>query len=146
MLLLSIWTTSCVEFGLRHHSQYTTGGFSFYPHRFQLFHSPQHSWGIRLFIYFPQLINDLREDNTTKSTDADSRMTIRRIAYGLTDFISLTTNMPIGLYLSILKPFIIPLGFTATATICLLTTSKKCMRGSVLCQQLSGRTSHFILC
>ena len=30
---------------------------------------------------------------------------------GLTDFISLTTNMPIGLYLSILKPFIIPLGF-----------------------------------
>lgn len=50
------------------------------------------------------------------------------------------------LYLSILRPFIIPLGFTATATICLLTTSKKCMRGSVLCQQLSGRTSHFILC
>ena len=24
--------------------------FLFYPHRFQLFHSPQHSWGIRLFI------------------------------------------------------------------------------------------------
>ena len=26
--------------------------FLFYPHRFQLFHSPQHSWGIRLFIYY----------------------------------------------------------------------------------------------
>ena len=24
--------------------------FLFYPHRFQLFHSPQHSWGIRIFI------------------------------------------------------------------------------------------------
>ena len=23
-----------------------------YPHRLHLFHSPQHSWGIRLFIYF----------------------------------------------------------------------------------------------
>lgn len=25
--------------------------FYLYPHRLQLFHSPQHSWGIRLFIY-----------------------------------------------------------------------------------------------
>ena len=28
--------------------------FLFYPHRFQLFHSPQHSWGIRLFIKVPR--------------------------------------------------------------------------------------------
>ena len=25
-----------------------------YPHRFRLLHSPQHSWGIRLFIYRPE--------------------------------------------------------------------------------------------
>ena len=44
---------------MRHHSQYTTGGFSFYPHRFQLFHSPQHSWGIRLFIQITQTIQQI---------------------------------------------------------------------------------------
>lgn len=49
-------------------------------------------------------------------------------------FISLTANMPIGLYLSILKPFIIPLGFTATATICLLMILKNCLRGYLLCR------------
>ena len=51
--------------------------------------------------------------------------------------------MPIGLYSSILKPFIIPLGFTVTATICLLTTLKKCMRGYVLCRQLSWQNFSF---
>nr|DAP03431.1 MAG TPA: hypothetical protein [Caudoviricetes sp.] len=61
---------------------------------------------------------------------------------GLTD-ISLTTNMPIGLYLSILKPFIIPLGFTATATICLLMILKNCLRGYLLCQQLSWQNFSF---
>ena len=58
-------------------------------------------------------------------------------------FISLTTNMPIGLYLSILKPFIIPLGFTATATICLLMILKNCLRGYLLCQQLSWQNFSF---
>ena len=61
----------------------------------------------------------------------------------LTGLISLTTNMLIGLYLSISKPFIIPLGFTATATICLLMILKKCMRGYVLCQQLSWQNFSF---
>ena len=51
--------------------------------------------------------------------------------------------MPIGLYSSILKPFIIPLGFTVTATICLLMTLKKCMRGYVLCRQLSCQNFSF---
>ena len=51
--------------------------------------------------------------------------------------------MPIGLYLSILKPFIIPLGFTATATICLLTILKNCLRGYLLCQQLSWQNFSF---
>lgn len=58
-------------------------------------------------------------------------------------FISLTTNMPIGLYLSILKPFIIPLGFTATATICFLMILKNCLRGYLLCQQLSWQNFSF---
>ena len=58
-------------------------------------------------------------------------------------FISLTTNMPIGLYLSILKPFIIPLGFTDTATICLLMILKNCLRGYLLCQQLSWQNFSF---
>lgn len=53
------------------------------------------------------------------------------------------TNMPIGLYLSILKPFIIPLGFTAIATICLLMILKNCLRGYLLCQQLSWQNSSF---
>ena len=30
--------------------------FLFYPHRFQLFHSPQHSWGIRLFIHLHVMV------------------------------------------------------------------------------------------
>ena len=51
--------------------------------------------------------------------------------------------MPIGLYLSILKPFIIPLGFTATATICLLMILKNCLRGYLLCQQLSCQNFSF---
>ena len=51
--------------------------------------------------------------------------------------------MPIGLYLSILKPFIIPLGFTATATICLLMILKNCLRGYLLCQQLSWQNFSF---
>lgn len=51
--------------------------------------------------------------------------------------------MLIGLYLSILKTFIIPLGFTATATICLLMILKKCMRGYVLCQRLSCQNLSF---
>ena len=62
---------------------------------------------------------------------------------GLTDSILLTTNTPIGLYSSISKPFIIPLGFTVTATICLLMTLKKCKRGYVLCQQLSWQNFSF---
>lgn len=62
---------------------------------------------------------------------------------GLTDSISLTINMPIDLYSSTLKPFIIPLGFTVTATICLLMTLKKCMRGYVLCRQLSCQNFSF---
>ena len=51
--------------------------------------------------------------------------------------------MPIDLYSSTLKPFIIPLGFTVTATICLLMTLKKCMRGYVLCRQLSCQNFSF---
>ena len=51
--------------------------------------------------------------------------------------------MPIGLHLSILKPFIIPLGFTATATICLLMILKNCLRGYLLCQQLSWQNFSF---
>ena len=51
--------------------------------------------------------------------------------------------MPIGLYLSILKPFITPLGFTATATICLLMILKNCLRGYLLCQQLSWQNFSF---
>ena len=47
--------------------------------------------------------------------------------------------MPIGLYLSILKPFI----FTATATICLLMILKNCLRGYLLCQQLSWQNFSF---
>lgn len=45
--------------------------------------------------------------------------------------------------LSILKPFIIPLGFTATATICLLMILKNCLRGYLLCQQLSWQNFSF---
>ena len=51
--------------------------------------------------------------------------------------------MPIDLYSSTLKPFIIPLGFTVTATTCLLMTLKKCMRGYVLCRQLSCQNFSF---
>lgn len=51
--------------------------------------------------------------------------------------------MPTGLYLSILKLFITPLGSIATATICLLTTLKNCMRGYVLCWQLSWQNFSF---
>lgn len=69
--------------------------------------------------------------------------TRQRKENGLTDSISLTTNTHIGLYSSISKPFIIPLGFTVTATICLLMTLKKCMRGYVLCQQLSWQNFSF---
>ena len=63
--------------------------------------------------------------------------------YGLTDSISLTTNMPTGLFLSILKPFIIPLGFIAIVITCHLTTSKNCMRGLCLCRQLSWQNFSF---
>ena len=45
--------------------------------------------------------------------------------------------------MSILKPFIIPLGFTATATICLLMILKNCLRGYLLCQQLSWQNFSF---
>ena len=51
--------------------------------------------------------------------------------------------MPTGLYLSILKPFITPLGSIVTTTICLLTTLKNCMRGYVLCRQLSWQNFSF---
>ena len=51
--------------------------------------------------------------------------------------------MPIDLYLSILKPFIIPLGFTATATICLLMILKNYLRGYLLCQRLSWQNFSF---
>ena len=45
--------------------------------------------------------------------------------------------------MSILKPFIIPLGFTATATICFLMILKNCLRGYLLCQQLSWQNFSF---
>ena len=53
------------------------------------------------------------------------------------------TITPTGLFLSILKPFIIPLGFTVTAIICHLTTLKNCMRGLCLCRQLSWQNFSF---
>ena len=42
-----------------------------------------------------------------------------------------------------IETFIIPLGFTVTATICLLMTLKNCMRGYVLYQQLSWQNFSF---
>ena len=51
--------------------------------------------------------------------------------------------MPTGLYLSIFKLFITPLGSIATATICLLATLKNYMRGYVLCRQLSWQNFSF---
>ena len=46
-------------------------------------------------------------------------------------------------FLSILKPFIIPLGFTATVTICLLMILKNFLRDYLLCQQLSWQNFSF---
>ena len=45
--------------------------------------------------------------------------------------------------MSILKPFTIPLGFTATATICPLMILKNCLRGYLLCQQISWQNFSF---
>lgn len=76
-------------------------------------------------------------------TLASNRSTPQSKENGLTDLISLTSNMPTGLYLSILKLFITPLGSIATATICLLATLKNYMRGYVLCRQLSWQNFSF---
>lgn len=51
--------------------------------------------------------------------------------------------MHIDLFLSILKPFIIPLGFIAIVITCHLTTSKNCMIGLCHCQQLSWHNCSF---
>ena len=45
-----------------------------------------------------------------------------------------------------IETFIIPLGFTVTATICLLMTLKNVREGMFSASSLVGRTSHFILC
>ena len=54
-LLLSIWTASCSEISLRHLSHYITGGLYCRPCRFCSLYTPQHSWGIRLFVYAHRL-------------------------------------------------------------------------------------------
>ena len=46
----------------------------------------------------------------------------------LNRFNILTTTMPIGLYLNIMKPFITQSEFIVIVTTCLLTNSKKCMK------------------
>ena len=52
--------------------------FLFYPHRFQLFHSPQHSWGIRLFIQITQTIQQIELlDSQLDKTEAEMMDTMK---------------------------------------------------------------------
>ena len=43
-----------------------------YPHRFRLLHSPQHSWGIRLFIYNQESNYDTSYDNSQDYYEPDT--------------------------------------------------------------------------
>lgn len=60
MLLLSKWDLLlCLSLACDTILNITQEVFLYYPHRFQLFHSPQHSWGIRIFIQITQSVEQI---------------------------------------------------------------------------------------